>query len=451
MNKYLRALRPVWLLLAGHRWRAAGIVALMFIAGITEFVGLSMLVPIVGAAVGQFDSQSVYVGALFDWFGGPKNALIAAGASMIAAIIVKEVLTIITVRERMRLSLDLRNEWSQRIFDGALRAPLATLSRRRTGELVEAISSETQKAGNAIASLLDAVRRYILALILFIGLVITAPLLTVAVSVVIVLTFLALYPLTSSLVEGRKMLQHSREVANVTAETMANIRQIKLLDAYAERLSTLRRALDDFAKVRVRFETTSQIPTSAIEIVVAVFAVTALVGAYHWSPELVRTSVPTLALFVVVANRLVTTLGALSNQTMKLNVGLANIAYVMKRLSQETTAEQLDRGKVFAGVRMSIKLANVQFAWPDGNPVLEHMTMEFHRGQVTAIVGASGRGKSTVAAMVCGLLQPDSGELLIDGEPISLYSLRSLRQEVGYVTQEIELFHATVTENVRMG
>ncbi|MDH4319716.1 MAG: ABC transporter ATP-binding protein/permease, partial [Desulfobulbaceae bacterium] len=198
-------------------------------------------------------------------------------------------------------------------------------------------------------------------------------------------------------------------------------------------------------------ETASQIPTAAIEMTIVTLAVVGLALAYQWNPAGLRAAVPTLALFVVVSNRLVSTFGSLSNQTMKLNVGVANIGYVAQRLAAEARTESLDAGRVFPGVNTGIILDQIDFAWPGGAPVLRLASMEFRRGEVTAIIGSSGRGKSTVAAILCGLLLPDAGSLSVDGEPLTRYSLRSLRRSIGYVTQEVELFHGTIAYNVRMG
>ncbi|MDH5297904.1 MAG: hypothetical protein OEV91_02695, partial [Desulfobulbaceae bacterium] len=246
---FIHGLKPIWPLLVGYRWQAVGIVFLMFLSGLTEFIGLSMLVPLVGAAIGEVSETGGILGQVTGLIRGAGAGLESAATFMIFAMLAKNILAVVTVRQRMRLSLELRNIWAEQIFDGALRAPLATLSRQRTGELVEAISSETQKAGNAVASLLEAAHRLILSFILAAGMIATAPLLTFAVGAAIGLTLFALYSFRvfRSIEEGRSMLDHSRAIANITAETMAHVRQIKLLDAYGERRATLHRALASFA------------------------------------------------------------------------------------------------------------------------------------------------------------------------------------------------------------
>lgn len=102
-----------------------------------------------------------------------------------------------------------------------------------------------------------------------------------------------------------------------------------------------------------------------------------------------------------------------------------------------------------------IELRNVTFAYNSGDTgedaVLKDMTLEFPAGQVTALVGPSGGGKSTIFSLIARLRRPLRGRILIDGTPISKVSARSLRAAVAYVTQDPFLFDATIRENIRMG
>jgi ABC-type bacteriocin/lantibiotic exporter with double-glycine peptidase domain len=447
------SLCPLWRLLEGYRWSATGILVLMFVAGLTEFVGLSMLIPMIGIAMGDLPANDTLMGKVVAWLGSVGPGLLPAAAVMVAGMLVKNILLLITVRNRVRLTLELRNRWAHRIFVGALLAPLVTLPRQRTGELVEAVTSETQMAANAVMVLLEVLRRFFLAVIFTVGLLITTPLLTlvVAISIALILMGLRAMRLFRSIDQGKEMLAYNREIANITAESTAHVRQIKLLNAYAEREAALIRALKGFARVRIRFETLSEIPPAAIEMTVVVIVVAGLTAGYHLAPDTLRSALPGLGLFLVVANRLVSIVGSLSNQIMKLNIGLANINYVADRLADESQAESLDIGQPLTAVKSQLELDQVAFSWPNGKPVLVDAHMVFPYGEVTAIIGASGRGKSTIAALLCGLLLPNKGSVRLDGRPLSEFNLRSLRRNVGYVTQEVELFHGSVLDNVRMG
>jgi len=98
-----------------------------------------------------------------------------------------------------------------------------------------------------------------------------------------------------------------------------------------------------------------------------------------------------------------------------------------------------------------IELRDVSFAYRDGEPVLNRMSFVAEPGKVTALVGPSGGGKSTVLALLLRFYEAREGEILIDGQSISSVSRRSLRQQTAYVGQDVYLFRDTIRANIAFG
>jgi ATP-binding cassette, subfamily B, bacterial MsbA len=98
-----------------------------------------------------------------------------------------------------------------------------------------------------------------------------------------------------------------------------------------------------------------------------------------------------------------------------------------------------------------VELRDVGFCYRPDEPVLNHMSFVADPGKVTALVGPSGGGKSTVLALLLRLYEATSGDILIDGQAISGVSRRSLRQQTAYVGQDVYLFRGTIRENIAFG
>ena len=98
-----------------------------------------------------------------------------------------------------------------------------------------------------------------------------------------------------------------------------------------------------------------------------------------------------------------------------------------------------------------VELRDVTFAYRPGETVLDRMSLVAEPGKVTALVGPSGGGKSTVLNLVLRLYETSGGEILIDGQNIAEVSRRSLRQQTAYVGQDVFLFHDTIRENIAFG
>jgi len=98
-----------------------------------------------------------------------------------------------------------------------------------------------------------------------------------------------------------------------------------------------------------------------------------------------------------------------------------------------------------------VELRDVTFAYRPDETVLNHMSFVADPGKVTALVGPSGGGKSTVLALLLRLYESNSGRVLIDGQDISGVSRRSLRQQTAYVGQDVYLFRDTIRQNIAFG
>ncbi|MEX3106034.1 MULTISPECIES: ABC transporter ATP-binding protein/permease [unclassified Streptomyces] len=102
-------------------------------------------------------------------------------------------------------------------------------------------------------------------------------------------------------------------------------------------------------------------------------------------------------------------------------------------------------------IRGGIALDRVTFAYPGRSRVLDEVSIDFPAGQVTAIVGPTGAGKTTIAKLLMRLRHPDRGRVLLDGTDVRDLALRDVRRAIGYVPQEPFLFDATISDNIRYG
>jgi subfamily B ATP-binding cassette protein MsbA len=102
--------------------------------------------------------------------------------------------------------------------------------------------------------------------------------------------------------------------------------------------------------------------------------------------------------------------------------------------------------------RSSIEFRGVTFSYPGAEePSIRDLSLEIRHGETVAIVGPNGSGKTTLLSLVPRLFDPDGGEVLVDGVDISTVSVRSLRRQIGVVTQETVLFEGTIASNIAYG
>jgi len=111
-----------------------------------------------------------------------------------------------------------------------------------------------------------------------------------------------------------------------------------------------------------------------------------------------------------------------------------------------------ERERSFLHVNNSIAFCNVSFTYPGScYPVLNDLNIEVKANSVIGFVGASGSGKSTIIDLLLGLIEPDNGEIVIDGSPVTESNKRSWQNSVGFVPQSIFLSDSSITENIAFG
>lgn len=114
-------------------------------------------------------------------------------------------------------------------------------------------------------------------------------------------------------------------------------------------------------------------------------------------------------------------------------------------LTESETAIDLPKGKG------EIRFKNVQFSYTDNQPILQDVNLQFPAGKMTALVGASGSGKSTIINLIMRMYDPDHGSVEIDGHDIRHVTFTSLREKLAYVGQDTFLFSNTIMYNIGLG
>jgi subfamily B ATP-binding cassette protein MsbA len=126
---------------------------------------------------------------------------------------------------------------------------------------------------------------------------------------------------------------------------------------------------------------------------------------------------------------------------------------VFEYLDRRPLVSEKPGARTLDGFRESIEYDHVSFQYPDApnGAVLQDITLRVNKGEVVAVVGPSGAGKTTLAALLVRFYDPTAGAIRIDGADIRDYTLKSLRRQIAMVGQETFLFNDTVEANIRYG
>jgi len=152
--------------------------------------------------------------------------------------------------------------------------------------------------------------------------------------------------------------------------------------------------------------------------------------------------------FTVLLGLMIAPIVQMSSVGSQLTEALAGLDRTEELMNLDEESEEGDRNIVLDNVVGSMRFSDVSFAYEEDKEVLHHISFEVEPGQVIALVGSSGSGKSTIAGLAASFLTPDSGTISIDGHDLSKVNLNSFRQHLGVVLQDDFLFEGTIRENI---
>jgi subfamily B ATP-binding cassette protein MsbA len=358
--------------------------------------------------------------------------------------------TQISVRAQEGLVRDLRS----RLFAHLLLLDFGFFQRVKGGQLISALITEVDQTKTVItASLLSFFQNLI---------VVTTTLVILSqISLRLTLLTLAFVPF---LVFGlQRLLQrlrsHARaraqERGEITATATERLSAIRLIRAYGGEEREAARFAAQAERYRKRVIRTQRFSslTSPVTEVFAGFLVILIIWA-GTRPALVGLAAPlapeAIIVFLMAALRLTSPLKTISSFPAAMAVTLASAERVFEFLDQPAT--EIDRpDEEAARFEREVVFDHVSFRYGDGDLVLTDVSFRIPRGKVVALVGPSGAGKTTAADLLPRFHDPSSGQILMDGVPLTRLGRRSLRTLMGIVSQDTVLLNDTVHANIAYG
>jgi ATP-binding cassette subfamily B protein len=339
----------------------------------------------------------------------------------------------------------------KKLFRNLVNQEIAFFDDHRTGELTSRLSSDTATLQSSVSANLSMGLRHLASIVIGLGLLLyTSPLLTGLMLMIVPPVALGAVTVGRRIRKLAKNVQDALAKAGETAEeTLSGIRTVRSFAA--EETSALRydATIDysfDLARSRARVAGTF--------MGVAAFAAYSSAAVVLWYGErMVQAGTLTsgkLASFLMYTLLVAFAIGAwgdLWSEFMRAAGAAERVFDLLDRQPDMKTAG----GETLTAMRGEVQLKHVTFAYPTRAdvPVLKELDLTIHPGEVVALVGHSGSGKSTIASLLGRLYDPISGSILVDGHDLRTLDASWLRRQIGVVSQEPILFSGTIAENIR--
>lgn len=162
-------------------------------------------------------------------------------------------------------------------------------------------------------------------------------------------------------------------------------------------------------------------------------------------------SISDVVAFLLYLNLFYAPISTLTRVVEDMQQALAGAERVFEVLDTEPDIKDSLNARKVGRLSGQVEFRNVSFSYSDDIPVLNDISFEIRPGQMVALVGPTGVGKTTISALIARFYDPDSGEILMDGINIKDMTLESLRNQLSIVLQDVFLFNGTIAENIAYG
>ena len=245
----------------------------------------------------------------------------------------------------------------------------------------------------------------------------------------------------------RKRGKINAEVKGRLTETLAGVRVIKAFNAEKQEEEVFEKGVDLLFQNVKKSLTATALMTSSSTFLIGI-ATTGIMGIGGYFMILGEMTTGDFLFFTLVLGFMIAPIVQMSNIGSQLTEALAGLDRTEELMQLATEDDDENRTLELSNFKGDLEFKDVSFAYQENKNVLHNISFKAPSGSVIALVGSSGSGKSTIAGLSATFLNPNSGEITIDGKNIAEVKLNSFRKNLGVVLQDEFLFEGSIRENI---
>jgi ATP-binding cassette subfamily C protein len=422
----------------------------LLLASVVEGIGFASLVPLLWTVIDPVQTESSpvidFTRSLLDGLGlSPGVGTLVV--FFVGTLIARSLLTFVAMRHVGYSVADFSTGLQARLIQNLFRARWDYLVQHRSGRVASALGGQADRAGKAyyLAAMFFA-QAIQTAGYLVVAFVISWPLALAALGIGGLMTVFLHFLVRMARRAGRRQTRWTKELVTFLVDTLNNVKPLRAMakeqaftNLLEDKTAALRKSLRRQVVSEEGLKNGNGI-LGAIGLGIGFF-----VAITIWQVPIVD-----LVVVGVLLSRTTSGLGRIQQQFQKALMVESAYLEVQALITETAAAPEQNPGRQQARFERECRLKDVSFAHAR-TPVLHAVSLVVPAAQVTVLTGPSGAGKTTIADLILGLHQPDAGQVLLDGVPLREIDLASWRSLVGYVPQELVLFHDSIFANVALG
>lgn len=421
---------------------------LLIVSGLVGGASLLLLVPIVNSVANPTSTINV---PLLGTVGLTSLPLWLLLAIFVLLVVFQAGLSRTSTLNSAVLQQRLVDNLRQQAFEAILAARWSFVLSLRRSDIVQVVTIGAMRSGMAFQQLMSAAVAFILSIATaIVALIVSPAVAALSITAVIIVAIIQGTSVKPAYRLGRLFSDRSRHLQSVITDSMDSLRLVRAHDASAIWADRLSEAFTDAREAQLANTQRQSTITAVSSVGMAVAA--SLLVLISVSLDVAPASIVVILVLIARLNGqvqgLVSTLGQLSNALPAVRdmSDLIDDAHAAVEVPDGATTTRTTLGSDPSVPMLEFRDVTFHYAGTDSG--LTSLSLVVPRGDITALTGPSGAGKSTAADLALGLLAPQSGQVLVDGAPLSAGDLVWWRHHIAYVPQETVLVPGTVRENL---
>ena len=450
LRHYLKYLRLYAGLLKGYRLAAALIFGMLAVNSVLNTIGLGMLIPLIDNLTGSSNADALanrLIGGIFRALYLPPTVTNIL-AVFFAIIVLKSTLRYLETLVYGRLRRDLVKDVAERIFANLMHVGYRFYHDTKKGDIIYYISGAASYIGHSLNNMLQLLFKTLLGLAYFVMLALISWRLTVLVAA-LMLVYVTMFRrrIAVSFNLSRKSAAESQRYNSFIVEAIDGIKIIKSYQTEEHEQRRFAAIWGEYQQLQYRdVKNTARIELGKEPVMVGMLILLVILSLrwMHLTPGLLGAYLVILYYVIPNVQQAITFVNQLANT-------LPPVEIAIKAMSREGKPYLANGTRPLAAVEKEIRFNGVHFAYRADQPVLRDVSFAIPRNRMTAVVGPTGAGKSTILDLLMRFYDPDAGSITIDGIDLREYDLRDWRRLVSIVIQDNFIFNDTVGNNIRYG
>ena len=432
-----------------YKWRIVLLAVLGLTAGLLEGVGVNALIPLFSFITGNGntgdDVISKTINKVFQFVHVPfsiKYLLIF----MCLLFVLRAIVSIISGYIRAIITTDYAEKTRSNLFAKTLNTKWSYLLTQKLGHLQTVLMTNVHSTELLLSHLSNAIN-VLSGLLVYMLIAVNISASTTLTTILVAGFFFVVFKplLYNTKLANSKIDSINRSIAHFVNENILGIKTIKVMLADETITAEGKEYFESLKKLDSKVSFLRIIPDSFMQPVGVIFIMIIFAISY----KLPGFNIASFAAVVYLIQRIFLYFQQLQASAQTINDTTPYLRTLINLEHEASLFEEKYNGIEKFSFENTLEFKNVSFSYENSKPILDGLSFKINQGEMAGLIGPSGAGKTTIVDLILRLFEPTGGKILVDGRNILDIDLRSWRENIGYVSQDIFLINDTIGNNIR--